>query len=112
MAVPRKASSSDAPRRPPARTPQAREHQLTAAALDLVEKQIREGTASSQILTHFLKLATEREKLEREQIQKKNNLLDAQAESHASGKRIEDLYTNAIAAMRAYSGSDPDEEPM
>lgn len=95
--------------RPPATTPEGRENQLIAAAVDLAEKQIREGTASSQVLTHYLKLGTTREKLEQQKLARQNDLLKAQVESLASAEKTEELYRNALAAMRSYSGhQDPD----
>ena len=96
--------------RPPATTPEARENQLIAAAVDLAERQIREGTASSQVITHFLKLASTREQLEKERIRKENKLLEAKVESLASAARVEELYKAALKAMRSYAGIvDPDE---
>ena len=95
------------PRRPPAKTPEGRENQLIAAAVELAEKQIREGTASSQVITHYLKLGSSREKLEQERLAKENDLLTAKAEMLASGNRIEELYKGAISAMRSYAGNEP-----
>lgn len=92
------------PVRPPATTPEARERQLIANAYDLAEQQIREGKASSQVITHFLKLGTSRERLEQERIKGENALLQAKVESLASAARVEELYKNALSAMRAYSG--------
>lgn len=93
------------PRRP-ATTLESRENQLISAAIDLAERQIEDGSASSQIIVHYLKLGSPREKLERERLQKENELLRAKVESMASGKRVEELYGDAIKAMRAYSGRD------
>lgn len=109
MAAPRKASESTAPRRRPATTPEARENQLVGMAVDLAEKQLAEGTASSQVITHYLKLGSTRERLEQERLRKENILLDAKAEAMATGARIEELYDNAIKAMRTYGGQDDDE---
>lgn len=95
---------------PPAFTPEARENQLIALATNLAEKQLREGTASSQVITHYLKLATTKEKLEKEKLEAENKLLKAKTESLESSKRIEELYAQAIKAMRTYSGSDTEEE--
>ncbi len=99
--------------RPPATTPEARENQLISAAIDLAEKQIREGIASAQVITHFLKLATTREKLEQERIINENKLLSAKVESLASAARVEELYKAALTAMRSYAGimspDDPDD---
>lgn len=94
-------------RRPPATTPEGRENQLIAGAVDLAEKQIREGTASSQIITHYLKLGSTREKLEQERLAKENELLDAKVEAMASVKRVEELYETALNAMRSYAGAEP-----
>jgi hypothetical protein len=106
------ASRSGTPKssRPPATTPEARENQLIAAAVDLAEKQIREGKASSQVITHYLKLASTRERLEQERLRRENELLTAKVENLASAGRIEELYKNALSAMRTYAGNpEPDE---
>lgn len=110
MATSRKDAKPAAPRRPPATTPQARENQLIALAIDEAEKQLRAGTASSQVITHFLKLGTVRESLEREKITHENELLKARSEAIASGARMEELYGKAIQAMRGYQGQDVEEE--
>ena len=90
----------------PARTPEGRENQLISLASDLAEKQLREGTASSQVITHFLKMASGREALERAEIQQKNLLLSAKVEHLASTKKVEELYEKALKAMKQYSGQD------
>ena len=90
--------------RPPATTPEAREMQLIAAAVDLAEKQILAGKASSQVITHYLKLGTTRERLEQERLKQENLLTAAKIENLASAARIEDLYDKAIKAMRRYAG--------
>lgn len=92
------------PPRPPATTLKAREDQLIAAAVDLAEKQIREGKASSQVITHFLKLGSTREQVEQARLQADVKLLEAKVESMESATHIEELYTNAIAAMKRYQG--------
>lgn len=89
----------------PAMTPEARENQLIALAVDLAEKQLIEGTASSQVITHYLKLGTTKEKIEREILEKQKDLIVAKTENLQSAKRIEELYTNALKAMQTYSGS-------
>lgn len=108
----RRVSNSDAPknRRPPATTPEARENQLIAAAMDLAEKQIQEGTASAQVITHFLKLGSPREKLERERLSNEVQLMEAKKEQLASQARVEELYEGAILAMRSYTGASPEME--
>lgn len=94
----------------PATTVEGRENQLVALAVDLAEKQLREGTASSQVMTHYLKLGSTREKLEQERLRRENELAAAKVEELASRKRVEELYADALNAMRSYSGKDPDED--
>ena len=92
-------------------TPESRTNQMISLAFDQAEKELRAGTASSQVVTHFLKLATEEKQLEREKLKEENKLLKAKTEAIQSAQRIEELYANAIAAMRNYSGQgDPDED--
>jgi hypothetical protein len=103
-------TSSSKQKMRPALTPEARENQMIALAMDRAEEQLRDGTASSQVITHFLKLATRKEQIEREILEKQKDLIVAKTESLQSAKKIEELYTNAITAMRNYSGQgDPDE---
>lgn len=106
----RRVSNSDAPknRRPPATTPEARENQLIAAAVDLAERQIREGSASAQVITHFLKLGSSREKLEQLRLANEVELMEVKKEQLASQARVEELYEGAITAMRSYTGSQPE----
>lgn len=90
--------------RPPATTPEGRENQLIGLAVDLAARQLEEGTASSQVITHFLKLGSSREKLEQERLEKENELLTAKTEALAAAGRIEELYADALAAMSSYQG--------
>ena len=94
----------------PALTPEARENQLIALAVDLAEKQLIEGTASSQVITHYLKLGSTKERIEKEILEKQKDLIDAKTQSLQSTKRIEELYVNALNAMRKYSGSGDGDE--
>lgn len=94
----------------PALTPQAHENQLINLAMDLAEKQLLEGTASSQVMTHFLRLATEREKTEREKAKLEMELIRAKTEALESQQRSEEMYAEAIAAMKTYSGNGGDED--
>lgn len=95
----------------PALTPESRENQLISLAVDLAEKQLQEGTASSQVITHYLKLGSTKEKIEKEILEKQKELISAKTEALKSAKRIEELYTDAIKAMRTYSGQvNPEEE--
>lgn len=97
-------------RQRPAETPEARENQMINYAVDLAERQLREGTASSQVITHFLKLATQKERLEREKLQLEKDLLVAKTEALQSQKHVEELYAKAITAMQVYSGRNIDED--
>lgn len=90
--------------RPPARTPEERENQLISEAIDLAEKQLLDGTASAQVITHFLKLATTKTQLEVEKIKHENKLIEAKTDSIQSSKHIEELYDEAIKAMKMYGG--------
>lgn len=98
-----KASSSEKKIRP-ALSPEARENQMISLAVDLAEKQLLEGTASSQVITHYLKLATTKEKIEREILEKQKELIEAKTQNLQSAQKIEELYMNALNAMRNYSG--------
>lgn len=90
---------------PPARTEEEREKQLINLAENLAEKQLREGTASAQVIAHYLKLASSRERIEKEILQKQKELLVAKTESLQSQQRTEELYRDAIEAMKIYSGN-------
>lgn len=92
----------------PATTPEGRENQLISLAHDLAQKQLIDGTASSQVITHFLKMASSRNKLEEAKIKHENLLLSAKIEQIASGAKIEELYKAALNAMRTYSGGSSD----
>lgn len=98
----------DSPRRGrPASTPEGRERQLINLAVDLAEQQLREGSASAQVISHYLKLGSTRERLEQERLQRENELLVAKVEALASAERTEELYREALNAMRSYSGQPP-----
>ena len=97
-------------RRPPATTPEARENQLICLAIDLAEKQLVEGTASSQVITHYLKLGSTKDRIEKEILQQQKELIKAKTESLKSVKKVEELYTNALNAMRTYSGRGEDND--
>lgn len=94
----------------PALTPESRENQLISLAVDLAEKQLQEGTASSQVITHYLKLGSTKEKIEKEILMQQKELISAKTEALKSAKRIEELYTNAIKAMRTYGGHNNGDE--
>ena len=111
MAKAKATSSPNASRKMrPALTPESRENQLISLAVDLVEQRLIDGTASAQEVTHFLKLGTTKERLEREKLEEENKLLRAKTENLQSQKKMEEMYEQALDAMRDYSGKgDPDE---
>lgn len=111
MAPRRKPAEPSKPRRPPGTTPEAREKQLVNLAVDLAERQLREGTASSQVISHYLKLGSTREVLEQDKLSRENRVLDAKVEMMESAKRVEELYGQALQAMRSYAGQEPLELP-
>lgn len=101
-------------RRPPATTPEARENQLINLAVDLAERQLSEGTASSQVITHYLKLGSTKDRLEKEIMEEQKKLLVSKTEAMQSAKRVEELYEQALSAMKSYSGQEEeyDEEDI
>ena len=111
MAKTKNVNASDSSKKiRPALTPEARENQLIALAVDLVEQRLLDGTASSQETTHFLKLGSMKNRLEMEKLKEENKLLQAKTESIQSAKRVEELYAEAINAMRCYSGNGGNDE--
>lgn len=94
----------------PALSPEARENQLISLAADLAEQQLKDGTASSQVITHYLKLGSSKERIEKEILKKQAKLIDAKTENLQSVKRIEELYSNALNAMKSYGGGDNNNE--
>lgn len=105
-----KGSSGESKPMRPALTPEARENQLISLAVDLAEKQLQEGTASSQVITHYLKLGSTKERLEKEKLAEENKLLRARTEALQSAKKQEELFEQAIKAMRRYSGNGDDDD--
>ena len=94
----------------PALTPEARENQLISLAVDLVEQRLLDGTASSQETTHFLQLGSTKARLEKEKLEEENKLLRAKTENLESQKRVEELYSEALKAMRDYAGYGSEEQ--
>jgi len=90
----------------PAKTQDANEKQLVHLATKLAEKKMRDGTATSQMIIHYLKMGSVSEELAREKVRNENKLLKAKADALASQKRIEELYSEALSAMREYSGKE------
>lgn len=100
----RKVAEKSSSNLPLATSPEAQDNQMIALAVKLAERQLRDGTAAPSVITHYLKMASTREQLELETLRSKNKLLEAQTEAIESAKRIEELYAEAISAMRRYSG--------
>lgn len=83
---------------------------MISLAFDLAEKQLADGTASATVITHYLKLATAKEALERQKLELEGKLLHARTESMAAAQASEEIYSKAIEAMRQYSGVEMPEE--
>lgn len=94
----------------PARTPEAQENRMISLAIDLAEKQLMEGTASSQVITHYLKLGSSRERIEKELLEEKKKLAQAKTEALESGKHMEELFEQAMNALKGYRGMDDSED--
>lgn len=82
---------------------------MVALAVDLAEEQLRNGTASSQVITHFLKLGSTKERIEKEILEKQKALIEAKTANLQTAKRVEELYENALRAMRSYQGAPEDD---
>lgn len=91
-------------RRRPAMTPEDREDQMIALAIDLAERKLMDGTASNQVIAHYLKLGSTKERLEKEKLERENELLRAKTDALQSQKVMEELYRNALHAMSDYKG--------
>lgn len=100
----------NSPKTRPATSPEARENQMISLAYDLVEQRLRDGTATSQETTHFLKMGSSKERLEKEILGLQKELIAAKTEALQSAKNIEQLYKDAIVAMRSYAGATNEEE--
>lgn len=99
-------SSGTTKRSRPAMSPEARENQMIALAMDRAEEQLRDGTASSQVITHFLKLASSTERLEKRIKEEQAKMLEAKTGQLKSMQNMEEVYAQAIKAMRTYQGAD------
>lgn len=110
MAKQKAAGSNVIPPLRPALNPDNRESQMAALAMDLVEQRLRDGTASSQETTHFLKLVSSRAKLEQERLKLENKLVEAKTKALANAEEIKVLYEEALKAMRRYGGHGDDDE--
>ncbi len=94
----------------PAMSPEARENQLINLAVDEAERRLKNGTASSQIITVLLKLATTKAQLELEKLKSDISLQRAkekEIEDKASG---DELFKMAVSAFSSYRSAIPDDE--
>lgn len=98
-------NKKDKERPRPALTPEARENQLISLAVNVAEQQLRDGTATSQVITHYLKLGSTNNQIEKEILKKRSDLMAAKTEALQAAKRVEELYANALDAMKNYSGN-------
>lgn len=103
-------SSESSKKMRPALTPEGRENQMISLAVDLAEKQLMDGTASSQVITHFLKLGSTTQRLEKEKLEEENKLLKAKTKALEDAADMKALYADAIAAMKRYSGNGESDE--
>lgn len=110
MAKQKAASSNPVPKLRPALNPDARESQMISLAMDLVEQRLRDGTASSQETTHFLKLASPKYQLEKERLKLENDYTSAKTKAIADAAEIKVLYEDALKAMRRYGGHGESDE--
>lgn len=102
--------SGEKPKRHPATTPEARENQLISYAYDLVEQRLLDGTATSQETVHFLRMGSQKFQLEAEKLRRENELLKAKTDAIESEKKVEELYAEAIKAIKTYSGQEDKDE--
>ncbi len=93
----------------PARTPQTKENQMISLAFDLAEKKLRNGSASSQLITHFLKLATVKEQLENDRLRADLDLARAKIKYMESQETSQEMYEKALRAFCDYSGTEYEE---
>lgn len=90
---------------PAAASQEEREVRCIGLAMDVAEQQLLSGTASSQVICHFLKLGTIKEQEEVEKLRRENDLLEAKRKAYESAEDIKALYGEAIDAFKIYSGS-------
>ena len=105
-------SQPSTPQIRPASSPEARENQMISLAIDLAEQQLRDGTASSQVITHYLKLGSTKEREEIKYLKKQIELMSAKTEAIKSGQRSEEVFEKALAAMKEYKGDTSGDDPV
>ena len=106
--IPIENSANDGYSYPPASDPTARENQCINLAMNLAEQQLRDGTASSQVIVQFLKMGSPEERLRRDIMEQQRRLLEAKTNAVESAARMEEMYSQAMNAMKAYRGDDED----
>lgn len=104
------ASSESSRKMRPALSPEARENQMISLAMDLAEQQLRDGTASSQLITEFVKRGAIKSRIEQEILERQKELIEAKTQTLQSAQRVEELYSNALNAMKKYSGQDDSDD--
>ena len=104
------AKNTSKKRMPPATTPEAREQQMVSLAFDLAQTQLEDGTASAQVITHFLKFGSSQNALEKEKLRKENLLMQARVDQISASAQNSELYQEAINMMKIYTGEDPEEQ--
>jgi len=110
MAAQTKNSTKHKPKSYKSMSSEDREKQIIAKAVDLAEKKIEDGTASSQIICHYLDLATEERQRKNEKLKKETELLEAKKDSLETEQKREEIYENALKAFTSYSGGHYDED--
>lgn len=103
------AAGNSKPRPRPATTPEARELQMVALAFDVAEQQMLNGTASAQVITHFLKYGSEQNKLEREKLRRENILMEARVTQISNTAQNSELYEEVLKAMKVYTGEESED---
>lgn len=105
-------NTDEAVTRPQPRTTEGREIQIASLAVDLAEKKIRDGTASNQLIIHYLNIASSNNRLEKELLEKKKELMDAKIELAKSNSTGNQSYIDAINALKSYSGESENYEDI
>lgn len=108
--IEKRSKPSDIPPMHKATSPEARENQMVSLAIDLAEQQLRDGTASSQVITHFLKLGSTKERQEKEKLEEEVKLLKAKTKALETADQTSKLYQEAIRAFKSYNGVDDESE--
>ena len=93
-----------------AMTAEERENQLISLALDRVEERMLNGTASGQEYVQFIRMASSKARAENEKLKLELDLVRAKTENLRQQQRTDEMFANAIAAFKRYSGAEDDEE--